>query len=32
MYVCQVVDNPGGTPHLAMATVKKGKASWEIIS
>jgi hypothetical protein len=32
MYVCQVVDNPGGTPKLAMATVKKGKAKWEVIS
>ena len=28
MYVCQVVHNPGGSPQLAMATVKGGKAKW----
>ncbi len=32
MYVCQVADNPAGSPHLAIATIKSGKASWEIIS
>jgi len=32
MYVCQVVDNPGGSPHLAVATVKSGKAKWEMVS
>lgn len=32
MYVCQVVDVPGGSPHLAMSTVKSGKASWKVIA
>ncbi|MEO6132219.1 MAG: hypothetical protein ABIQ02_10250 [Saprospiraceae bacterium] len=32
IYVCQVADNPSGSPHLAIATVKSGKANWEIIS
>jgi hypothetical protein len=32
MYVCQVADNPGGTPQLAIATIKSGKAKWEIFS
>lgn len=31
MYVCQVVDQPGGIPKLAMATVKSGKARWEVM-
>jgi hypothetical protein len=31
MYVCQVVDQPGGTPKLAMATVKSGKVKWEVM-
>ena len=29
MYVCQVTES--GTPHLAVATVKSGKAKWEIV-
>jgi hypothetical protein len=28
MYVCQVVDQPGGSPRLAVATVEDGKANW----
>jgi hypothetical protein len=28
LYVCQVVDKPGGDTQLAMATVKAGKAKW----
>ena len=32
MYVCQVADNPGGSPHLAMATVKSGKAKWQMFA
>ncbi len=32
MYVCQVVDNPGKEPHLAMATVKSGKVKWAVLS
>ncbi|MEP6646952.1 MAG: hypothetical protein ABJC12_07675 [Saprospiraceae bacterium] len=32
LYVCQVADNQTGTPHLAMATIKSGKANWEVIS
>jgi hypothetical protein len=31
MYVCQVVDQPGGSPRLAVATVEDGKANWEIV-
>ncbi|HZV70765.1 MAG TPA: hypothetical protein VFG10_14520 [Saprospiraceae bacterium] len=30
IYVAQVVDNPAGTPDLALATVKGGKAKWEL--
>jgi len=31
-YVFQVVDIPGGAPHLAVATVEDGKATWEIVA
>jgi len=32
IYVAQVVEDPSGTPHLALATVKKGKVSWDMIA
>lgn len=32
LYVFQVVDIPGGAPHLAVATVEDGKATWEIVA
>jgi len=32
LYVCQVADNPGGSPHLAVATVESGKAAWQVVS
>jgi hypothetical protein len=31
MYVCQVAEN-GGSPQLAMATVKGGKVKWQMIA
>ena len=31
IYVAQVADNPGGTPHLAIATIKSGKAKWVMV-
>jgi hypothetical protein len=32
IYVCQVVDQPGGTPMLAQATVKSGAVTWALFS
>lgn len=32
MYVCQVTDQPTGSPQLAIATIKSGKAGWKIIT
>lgn len=32
LYVCQVAENPNGEPHLAIATVKSGKATWQVVS
>jgi len=32
MYVCQVTDDEAGAPHLALATIKGGQASWQILS
>jgi hypothetical protein len=32
IYVAQVADNPSGKPHLALATIKAGKVTWQVIS
>src|SRR5687768_1794653 len=32
IFIAQVADNPEGKPHLALATVKAGKATWRVIS
>ena len=32
MYVCQVAENAAGSPQLAIATVKAGKANWEVLA
>jgi hypothetical protein len=32
LYVCQVVDDPAGTTKLAIATVKGGRAAWQVFT